>query len=246
LNKFLLTLFAFGFGFTAKAEFKVPTLQGPVMDMAGYISAEDQQDLSRLLYDYNKIGRAQIQVLVIPDLQGEEIETASIKITDAWKLGDKKKDNGILFLISAAERKMRIEVGQGLEGTLPDVTAKRIISDEVIPFFKARRTSDGIRAGVYGIISAVDKDYAEANNLQTHQQVQEDRGGREGGGHPALTFIIFIVILIFLIGGGRGGTGLLIGAALGGMGGRGGDSGGGGGWSGGGGGFSGGGASGSW
>lgn len=215
------------------------------MDMAGYISREDQQDLSRLLYDYNKIGRAQIQVLVIPDLQGEEIETASIRITDAWKLGDKKKDNGILFLISAAERKMRIEVGQGLEGTLPDITAKRIISDEVIPFFKARRTSDGIRAGVYAIISAVDKDYAEANNLQT-QQVQEDHGGREGRGHPALTFIIFIVILIFLIGGGRGGTGFLIGAALGGMGGGRGGSGGGGGWSGGGGGFSGGGASGSW
>ena len=240
-----------GFGQDAHAEFKVPTLQGPVMDMAGYISREDQQDLSRLLYDYNKIGRAQIQVLVLPDLQGEEIESASIKITDKWKLGEKKKDNGILFLISAAERKMRIEVGQGLEGTLPDITAKRIISDEVIPYFKAHRTSDGVRAGVYGIIQAVDKDYAEANGLSTGHEAREE-DGRERSDHPGLTFIIFILLLIFLIGGGRGGRGFLLGMMLGGMGRGGGGgwgdggSGGGGGWSGGGGGFSGGGASGSW
>lgn len=218
------------------------------MDLAGYISPGDQAELSRLLYDYNRIGRAQIQVLVLPDLQGEEIETASIKITDAWKLGNKDKDNGILFLVSAAERKLRIEVGQGLEGVLPDVYAKRIISDQVIPYFKARRTSDGIRSGVYSIIQVVDKEYADSNGLGT-AEVQGE-AGPEGKKRPLLTFIIFFVLLLILIGGGRGGgRGFLLGAVLGSLGGRGGRDGwggGGGGWSGGGGGFSGGGASGSW
>src|SRR5258708_206801 len=108
-------------GSQALADFKVPSLTGPVMDFAGYLRAEDARDLQRLLLNYNEQGKAQIQVLILKDLQGVEIEDASIKITDAWKLGEKKKDNGVLFLVGAAEHRMRIEVGRGLEGTLTDL-----------------------------------------------------------------------------------------------------------------------------
>lgn len=231
----------------AALAFEVPRLQGPVMDMAGYISQDDRRELTQILYDYNRAGRAQIQVLVVPDLQGEPIESASIQITDKWKLGDQKKDNGILFLISAGDRKLRIEVGQGLEGILPDVTAKRIVSDVVIPYFKARRTSEGIRAGVYAIIENVDKEYADAHQMSAPVREQADD---EEGKHPMVPLIIFFVLFIVIFigrGGGGGRRRGLYGGWGGGFGGGGfGGGSSGGGWSGGGGGFSGGGASGSW
>ena len=102
-------------GFTARAEFKVPPLTGPVMDEVGYLNRSDRQELTQLLYDFNRRGKAQIQVLIVNSLEGEPIEQASIQITDKWKLGDKVKDNGVLFLISAQDRAMRIEVGQRSE-----------------------------------------------------------------------------------------------------------------------------------
>jgi uncharacterized protein len=239
----LLVALSFFFALTAHAEFKVPVLTGPVMDMAGFLDRSDQRELTRLLYDYNQQGKAQIQVLILPDLQGEPIESASIKITDAWKLGDKKKDNGILFLIAAQERRMRIEVGQGLEGTLPDITAKQIIADTVTPLFRAGRISDGIVVGVQEIIRNVDKEYAE-QKLPERKQPQDDDGG-----DVILIVILFVVILLLnrVFRGGGGGGFFLGGGGFGGGGfGGGGFGGGGGGWSGGGGGFSGGGASGSW
>lgn len=229
----------------AQAAFQVPALQGPVMDQVGYIKNSDQRELSALLQDYNRRGKAQIQVLVIPSLEGEAIESASIRITDAWKLGDAKKDNGVLFLISAGDRRLRIEVGQGLEGALTDLQSKRIISDTVIPYFKAGKTSQGIVAGVYEIIRAVDKEFADEVGLADPSPKKNNW----------IILIVFVVLLLIIIGGGRGGgrgrrAGLFYGGAggFGGWSGGGGfgGSGGGGGWSGGGGGFSGGGASGSW
>ena len=228
----------------AKAEFKTPPLSGPVIDEVGYLTRGDQQELTQLLYDFNRHGKAQVQVLVVENLQGLPIEQASIEITDKWQLGDKKKDNGILFLISAQDRAMRIEVGQGLEGAIPDITAKRIISDQVIPLFRAKRYSAGIVIGVHEILRLADKEFADENNLQE----QDSRGA----GIPIWVIIILFIIISILgrFGGGRGryyrgGGGGYGGYGGGGFGGFGG-SGGGGGWSGGGGGFSGGGASGNW
>lgn len=229
----------------AKAEFKTPPLSGPVIDEVGFLTRGDQQELTQLLYDFNRRGKAQVQVLVVENLQGLPIEQASIEITDKWQLGDKKKDNGILFLISAQDRAMRIEVGQGLEGAIPDITAKRIISDQVIPMFRAKRYSAGIVVGVHEILRLADKEFADENHLQE----QESRGS---GNIPIWVIIILFIIISILgrFGGGRGryyrgGGGGFGGYGGGGFGGMGG-SGGGGGWSGGGGGFSGGGASGNW
>ena len=106
----LLTVSFFAFflalGVSARAEFKVPTLTGPVMDEVGYLSRNDRQELMQLLYDFNKRGVAQVQVLIVPTLDGTPIEMASIAVTDKWKLGDEKKDNGVLFLIAANDRKL--------------------------------------------------------------------------------------------------------------------------------------------
>lgn len=227
---------------TASADFKVPALRGPVMDQVGYLSRSDRQDLMQLIYDFNRRGKAQIQVLIVDSLGGEPIEQASIKITDQWKLGDKAKDNGVLFLISAKDRAMRIEVGQGLEGAIPDIRAKQIISDQVIPLFRAQRFSTGIVVGVHEIMVLADKEFADERNIQE---------GASTGKNIPVGVIIFLLIVISVLGRFGGGRGRYIrggawGGGIGGMGGGGFGGGGGGGWSGGGGGFSGGGASGNW
>lgn len=236
----------FSLGLCAQAEFQVPTLTGPVMDQVGYLSRNDRQELMQLLYDFNKRGVAQVQVLIVPSLQGTPIEMASIQITDKWKLGDAKKDNGVLFLIAAEDRKLRIEVGQGLEGAIPDVIASRIIREQVVPLFRARQTSAGIVLGVHEILRLADKEFAEQHGLHENSPVQEKSKGNIPIGVIILLFIIISVLGRF--GGGRGrhfgGGGGWGGGGLGGGGWS--SGGGGGGWSGGGGGFSGGGASGDW
>ncbi len=213
------------------------------MDEVGILPRSVRQDLTSLLMDFNRRGKAQIQILIINSLEGEPIESASIKITDKWKLGDKKKDNGILFLISMSERAMRIEVGQGLEGAIPDIYAKRIISDRVIPLFRQKKYSDGVYTGVAEIMTLADKEFADEKLPATQHEA-------DGGGIPTWLIIIVLIIISILgrFGGGRGryygGGGGFGGGTFGGGGFGGGSSGGG--WSGGGGGFSGGGASGDW
>lgn len=229
---------------TAQAQFQVPELQGPVMDQAGYLSPEHRAVLTRLLSDLNQRGVAQIQVLVVPSLQGESIEQASIDTVEKWKLGDAQKDNGILFLVAADDRKLRIEVGQGLEGAIPDAYASRIIRDTVVPYFRQRQFSEGILQGTYQIIALADKEFGNQQGI-----VAEEPAKKRSLPTGIILFLLFIIITLGRFGGGRGrhirgGLGGF-GAGLG-AGGWGSSGGGGGGWSGGGGGFSGGGSSGSW
>ena len=243
----LLTAFLFIFisslGFLAQAEFKVPALTGPVIDEVGYLDRSDRQELMQLLYDFNRRGKAQMQVMIVPDLQGLTIEQASMEIVDKLKLGDEKKDNGILLLVSAQERALRIEVGQGLEGAIPDITAKRIISDQIIPLFRSKRFSSGIVVGVHEVLRLADKEFADENKLEESSS---------GGSIPVGVIILLLIVISVLgrFGGGRGshmrGGGPWGGGYGGGGWGSGGGGSSGGGWSGGGGGFSGGGASGNW
>lgn len=227
----------FGAGVWAQTEFKVPPLTGPVIDKVGYLTRSDRQELMQLLYDFNRRGKAQVQVLIVPDLQGIPIEQASIQIVDQWKLGSEKKDNGVLLLVAAKERALRIEVGQGLEGAIPDITAKRIISDQMIPLFRSQRFSAGVIVGVHEILRLADKEFADENNLQESSQ----------RGDIPVWVIIAVLIVISILGRFGGGRGRYYHGGGGGFGGGGWSSGGGGGgWSGGGGGFSGGGASGNW
>lgn len=224
--------------------FEVPQLTGPVMDLAQIIDERDERLLDQLLRQSNAVGVAQVQVLTLKSLGGLTIEDASIRIVDKWKLGSAKEDNGVLFLVAIDERKMRIEVGQGLEGVLPDLYAKRIITDMALPFFREGNPSQGVIAGVSGILARVDPDNKILNTPTR----------RKASSVSLLKFIVmfFVVILVLLsrLFGRRSFSTLSRthywgGGGFGGFGGRGGGFGGGG-WSGGGGGFSGGGASGGW
>lgn len=231
------------FTIKAQAALDIPKLTGPVVDSAGLITSQDQRFLEDLLLRFQ--AQAQIQILTIPSLQDHSIEEFSIAVTDQWKLGDKKKDNGVLLLISAKEKKIRIEVGQGLEGVIPDVIAKRIISDVMVPVFRQGSVSKGVVLGVYQIIHTIDPNFENAANDEKGFSADQEQSLRIKDIAIAVIFIfMFIFLSIFNRRGGGGGFG---GGYMGGRGFGGGFGGsGGGGWSGGGGGFSGGGSSGNW
>jgi len=240
-----LFLVVLSFNFLAQA-FDVPALQGPVMDQVGLLSASAQRQIAETLFQMRGADQSgpQVQIFITSSLQGESIEQVAIQIFDKWKLGDKKKDNGILFLIAPNERRMRIEVGRGLEGDLPDVIAKRIIADVVTPFYKRGEFDMGTAQAVAAIGHYINASPEQKAEMQ--QQVHDSAG--QGGKSLPLGIIAIIAVIIWIIlfvfnpsfalyllfsflSGGRGG---------------GGRDGGGGSWSGGGGGSAGGGASGDW
>jgi uncharacterized protein len=246
----LFAAFAFAFDF--------PALTGRVVDQAGVMSAESKSDIeakSKTLEDKSGI---QLVVATVKSLEGSDIETYAYQLGRFWKLGEAKKNNGVLLLVAPNERKVRIEVGYGLEGTLTDALSSVIISSAIIPRFKNKDYSGGIERGVDGIISVLSGDSAEWQpkvNVRT-----EDASSDFDKLFPFLFFAIMVFIIWYLIrhaggppsggagrrrgpifipygGGGWGGSG---------WGGGGGGGGFGGGFSGGGGSFGGGGASGSW
>lgn len=243
--------------------FEVPALTGPVVDQAGVLSREEAAQISERLQAVRQQGGPQIQVLIVSTLQGEAIEQATIQTFDKWKLGDEKKDNGVLFLISINDRKLRIEVGQGLEGNIPDIVAKRIVSEITRPIFKtqnyyvgifltteaiqqAATTADGQVFDVYNFKEQV---LANPNLLNARERNNfADRQEPTGKGKKLSSAIVFLVIgvlwIIIFIFSPSTALWILFSLLSGGRGGGG--RGGGGGWSGGGGSSSGGGASGDW
>jgi len=152
----LLALLLFCCGAPAFADVVVPALTGRVVDQTGTLSSSDQADLSRALTDFEKRKGSQIAVLIVPTTQPESIEQFSIRVAEAWKIGRSKVDDGAILLVAKNDRKLRIEVGYGLEGALTDVTTKRIIDEVIAPRFKTGDFAGGISAGVDRIIKVID------------------------------------------------------------------------------------------
>lgn len=230
----------------AWAQFQVPPLTGPVVDQAQIMKPEHRLRIEATLRALRERGGPQVNIVTVPSLDGTPIEAAAIQIADAWKIGDQKRDDGLLFLVAMGERKLRIEVGQGLEGVLTDVESKRIIDDQVTAYFRAGRASEGVLVGVGSILLKIAPE-AVASLGEVPARVKRTKSNRDRG-LPLPILILAIVFFIFSTRRGRrsGLLGALAGAALSSSGRGGFGGGGGGGWSGGGGGFSGGGASGGW
>jgi uncharacterized protein len=230
-------------------EFEVPALRAAVTDQAGILSPMTRQQLESALQQLESIGGTQLVVLTLPDLAGLSIEQASIRVVDEWKLGSEAADNGVLLLVARDERRVRIEVGQGLEGTLTDAYSKRIIDEAITPLFRAGDMNGGVTIGVFQIARLTNPEI----DLSPYLEGQLRRGGgrsRSEGGPLQTIFVGLLLLAVFsmrmglfplMFLGGLGGYGM--GRGLGGYGGGGGGFGG---FSGGGGGFSGGGASGGW
>ncbi|HEY0115667.1 MAG TPA: TPM domain-containing protein [Allosphingosinicella sp.] len=239
----------------------LPPLTGRVVDQAELLGPEQEAQLIAKLEALQRSTTRQLVVVTVPDLQGHPVEDFAFRLGEQWKIGDREADNGAILLVAVADRRVRIEVGDGIEGILPDAMSWFIIRDRITPRFKEQDYAGGILAGVDGIIEQLQAplEVAEQRALQATARRRELQQQRGNGGGSIVPFIFWGVILFFIIvpamfgRGGRGrryrrgGSGLghivlwsALDAATRGGGGSG-WGGGGGGWGGGGGGFSGGG-----
>lgn len=160
--QFLLAFILF-FSLSVKgAKLKLPQLTSPVMDLAGLMSPTEERELSSLAYEIFTHNGPQITIITVPDLQGYEIEDFSIQLGEKWQLGSKEKDNGLLVVISKAERKVRIEVGNGIEGEITDYDTARYTRGIFPEHFKRGDFYSGLRLFM--------EDVAQKFNIKTNQE----------------------------------------------------------------------------
>ena len=149
-----LVAIALAIAIAARAEVPVPPLRARVTDLADLLPSDRAQQLKAKLARFEAETGHQIAVLTIPTTGGEPIESYSIRVADAWKLGQKDTDTGLLLVVARDDRRARIEVGYGLEGVVPDVVGKRIIENELVPRFRAGDFPGGIDAAIDSLMRA--------------------------------------------------------------------------------------------
>jgi uncharacterized protein len=172
----------------------VPALKARVTDLAHTLTPDQSAQLEQKLAAFEARKGSQIAVLIVPTTKPEEIEQYSIRVAEQWKVGRKGVDDGAILLVAKDDRALRIEVGYGLEGALPDVTAKRIVSDIIVPHFKTGDFYGGIDAGVDAMIKVVD-----GEQLPAPPPAQRPFENIDGGKLHSLFIIGFI--LVFVVGG---------------------------------------------
>jgi len=169
-----------------------------VNDFGNFLEPFQRESLEKKIRDYNDSTSSAIVIVTVPDLQGYDIAELALKYLREWGIGTKEKNNGVLILVSKAERKARIETGYGMEGVLPDITAKNIIDERMIPYFKDNDYYRGFDNAVDAIIQAAAGEYkAVPAKNKSH-------------GIPLKAIVILGIIFFFIlsaIGGGRGGGG---------------------------------------
>ncbi|HTP64675.1 MAG TPA: TPM domain-containing protein, partial [Geobacteraceae bacterium] len=169
----------------------VPQLTGHVNDHAGLLSPQVRQELEARLTDFERSDSTQIVVLTIPTLAGEAMDEYSIKVAEAWRVGQKGVDNGAILLVAKQERKIRIEVGRGLEGRLTDLVSGRIIRGDMSPRFKTSDFDGGIAAGVSAIMAVVKGEYKAAPHDLTRTRKSAP---------PIFTLLIFFMVACVFLG----------------------------------------------
>ncbi|MDD4700469.1 MAG: TPM domain-containing protein [Oscillospiraceae bacterium] len=222
-------------------------------DFANVISAEDEQNINDYGLQLNDKTQAQVVVVTVESLQGQDIETYSLNLARQWGIGDKQDDNGVLILLSLSERKIRIEVGYGLEGALPDSKTGRLLDNYAIPYLEENDFSTGLKGVYYAVVNEVFNEYnvEPDENYTAIREQYTDTGDLFSKIRSVIAIIAVLFFITMFIGGGRGRFGRFFffpmffgpGGRGGGGGFGGGGFGGGGGFSGGGGGFGGGGSS---
>ena len=142
---------------SASAAVESPKPEGWVTDRAGFLDVTTRNQLERLLAEVERKSGVEIAVVTLPTLAGRSVEEVAVELFQAWGIGKKGKDEGVLLLVARNERKIRIEVGYGLEGTIPDGLAGEIIRDTITPRFRQGRFAEGIETGVRQIVGTVAK-----------------------------------------------------------------------------------------
>ncbi|HEX5544129.1 MAG TPA: TPM domain-containing protein [Nitrospira sp.] len=155
------------FAFPAHA-LDVPLLTGRIVDLAHVLPNSTVEALTDQLAAHEAASSNQVVVLIIPSLEGESLEEFSHRVATTWKLGQKGTDNGVLLLVAIRERKVRIEVGYGLEGVLTDARSAQIIRNEIVPRFRAGDMSGGVREGINAIVKTIEGTY-QASEKTVHR-----------------------------------------------------------------------------
>ncbi|MDB6145624.1 MAG: rane protein [Pseudomonas sp.] len=226
----------------ALAALVFPPLTGRVVDTAQLIDGQTKVQLTQMLDAHEQTTGEQVVVVTLPNLQGATIEDYGYQLGRAWGIGQKDKDNGALLIVARDDRKVRIEVGYGLEERLTDAQSSVIINQVIAPAFRAGNYAGGISQGAQAMLQVLGGDPLAEPDAATDNTSDNDSGGII---QTVLFFVLFLIIVFISTrwgGGGRLGGGFIGGGGFGSSG----SGGGGGGFSGGGGSFGGGGASGSW
>ncbi|CAN5146144.1 hypothetical protein BH09BAC2_BH09BAC2_16740 [soil metagenome] len=201
MKKFLF-IFFFLIAATAGAQkmYPRPVPAVAVNDFGSFLEPFQRESLEKKIRDYNDSTSSAIVIITVPDLQGYDISELSVKYLREWGIGTKEKNNGVLILVSKEQRKARIETGYGMEGVLPDITAKHIIDERMIPFFKENDYYRGFDNAVDAIIQAAAGEY----------RADAKKSTGKGTGIPFKFIIIIIIIIALIVGrssGGKGGGG---------------------------------------
>jgi uncharacterized protein len=170
----------------------IPALKAHITDLTATLSTSESTHLEQKLAAFEKTKGSQIAVLIVPTTQPETIEQYSIRVAETWQLGRKGVDDGILLLIAKNDRALRIEVGYGLEGAVPDAMAKRIIAEIITPRFKQGHFADGIDAGIEAIIKLI-----QGEPLPLPKNMRSGAGAAESHS-PLETFISILIGSIIL------------------------------------------------
>lgn len=165
----------------------LPALEARVTDLTGTLTAAQQAELEQKLAAFEQRKGSQVALLIVQTTEPETIEQYSLRVAETWKLGREKPDDGVLLLVALKDRAMRIEVGYGLEGALPDITAKRIISDTITPLFRQGDIYGGVNAGLQQIMKV-----AEGESLPPPDRKWQGRGDNLLGMLPFLFFMVLI------------------------------------------------------
>lgn len=192
----------------ARADVAVPQLRTRVTDLTSTLSGDQVKALEGKLAALEAKKGSQVAVLLLPTTQPETIEQYAIRVFDQWKLGRKRVDDGVLLVIAKNDRRLRIEVGRGLEGAIPDAYAKRIIDEDIAPHFRQGDFYGGVSAGVERIAKLVDGEPMPPPAKRAERRESHDSGSF--GDHIWLAIIVAVVIAHMLqsVLGRLGGAGL--------------------------------------
>ena len=171
----------------AWAQMPVPALKSRVTDLTGTLDAVARQSLEIRLEELEKTRGSQLAVLLVPSTHPETIEQYGLRVAETWKLGRKGVDDGILLLVAKDDRALRIEVGYGLEGAIPDAVAKRVIEERIVPRFKQGDYAGGIDAGVNALIGLVG-----GEPLPERKRDAVEAGGMDDALSMAMVFIFVV------------------------------------------------------
>jgi uncharacterized protein len=175
---------------SVQAQTAVPTLASRVTDLTGTFSASQSAALEKKLAAFELRKGSQVAVLLVPTTQPEEIEQYAIRVVDAWKLGRKGVDDGALLLIAKDDRELRIEVGRGLEGVVPDISAKRIVADTITPHLRNGDFYGGVDAGLTQLLALIDGEPLP----------DPDRAWKDGA--PPVQGVLPVLLVVAIVAGG--------------------------------------------